>query len=95
MDHALNTTILPEDGFFAFGTSETSIIHHRQFTQADTSLTHNKYQLFARASYYIITYVDPTLLTLGVIGNLIAFVVFFKNSNHHTALFLTALAASD
>ena len=30
-----------------------------------------------------------------MIGNIIAFVVFFKNSNHHTALFLTALAASD
>ena len=95
MDQTLNTTILPEDGFFAFDTSETSIIHLRQYTQVDTSLTHNKYPIFARASNYIITYLDPTLFTFGIIGNLITFVVFLKNSNHHTALFLTALAASD
>ena len=95
MDGTLNTTILHEDSFFSFGTSKTSSLPSREFDQTDTTLTHNKYQSLARASNYIITYVDPTLLTLGLIGNIIVLVVFFKNSSHHTALFLTSLAASD
>ena len=44
---------------------------------------------------FIEKYIDPCLYILGIIGNAIAALIFYKNANHHTALFLSALSVSD
>ena len=41
------------------------------------------------------SYVDPTILTMGMVGNVLALSVFLKFGNNHTALFFAALALSD
>lgn len=40
-------------------------------------------------------YFDPTSFIIGIIGNTLAAMIFYVNSQHHTSLFLGALAITD
>ena len=86
----MNTSVTED---FVAATEETTSAYEQ--CPPEVAMSEMSLNAILKAASTVTLYVEPSVLGLGIVGNIFAFLVFFKNNDNPTSIFLGALAFSD